>query len=567
MNSFILLVGVTLLWSSCGINANIYAKEDPESDLLFTGAEAVADILEEEVSPRCAIVVFTDGPSTTHSLFKNSSSPFGQRSVTVLQMPQEFTSDNETWLPALHLAENTHELRSFFCIAMVVCSLNTEFLEAYAEWANLTRIMPWEIKTIILTHLENSEVNEIMSNHWTFSMMNIMLVNVQSSSPVRCDIFAYFYYHRSTKSVLQRIVSWKKGSGFFAFTEYSFFPEKYENCHGGIFNTITFIFPPYMMYVEKKAPNGTMVPTLAGREIYVWEAIAKAMNFSLVIHVRDPTIPSVFWIPIDERTAFARSMKLPFLPHMMSRYDYSVFIEDTMVAFTMKKPSLKPRWQSLYYPLTELVWLSTLIALFVVPAVMLILSTVGGNTHITRNTVFEDAYRILLCQSVSDQRIPATSSARVLVVTWLIFTFIIGSAYRGNLIGFLTIPKYPKRPETLAEMIASGAGTLFPNLLKLFLVYFTASNSTLSRTLVSRSSVIPTFGEGVKILMKYENTSVMYERFVAELIIVENYTAIDGTTPLYVAKGMVLPGWEGYPAMPDSPFTHNVNKVILAIHA
>lgn len=50
-----------------------------------------------------------------------------------------------------------------------------------------------------------------------------------------------------------------------------------------------------------------------------------------------------------------------------------------------------------------------------------------------------------------------TSSTRVLLATWLIFSFIVSTAYRGNLTAFLTIPKYPDRPETLEQFIQTGA--------------------------------------------------------------------------------------------------------------
>lgn len=44
-------------------------------------------------------------------------------------------------------------------------------------------------------------------------------------------------------------------------------------------------------------------------------------------------------------------------------------------------------------------------------------------------------------------------SYRILVGAWLIFTVILGTVYRGNLMAAMTLPRYPKRIETLKELV------------------------------------------------------------------------------------------------------------------
>lgn len=58
----------------------------------------------------------------------------------------------------------------------------------------------------------------------------------------------------------------------------------------------------------------------------------------------------------------------------------------------------------------------------------------------------------LLGQSV-DMGKTSKNGIRVLVGGWLIFAFIIGTAYRGNLTAALTLPKYPPRPETIEQLV------------------------------------------------------------------------------------------------------------------
>lgn len=52
------------------------------------------------------------------------------------------------------------------------------------------------------------------------------------------------------------------------------------------------------------------------------------------------------------------------------------------------------------------------------------------------------------------KRLIGTSSGRLVIATWMVFTYVIVSAFNGNLTATLTVPTYPPRPETLAELVA-----------------------------------------------------------------------------------------------------------------
>ena len=69
------------------------------------------------------------------------------------------------------------------------------------------------------------------------------------------------------------------------------------------------------------------------------------------------------------REAFLWPVNLPILPHMLEHYDFSIFLERSTLAFTMAKPSIKPSWQNLYYPLRVEVWgliLTTVVVVYIV---------------------------------------------------------------------------------------------------------------------------------------------------------------------------------------------------------
>lgn len=75
---------------------------------------------------------------------------------------------------------------------------------------------------------------------------------------------------------------------------------------------------------------------------------------------------------VQERRAFMSPMKLAIMPHLLELYDFTTVIEPATLGFSMAKPTLKPRWQSLYYPLTEGVWASILAVLALVPVALIL---------------------------------------------------------------------------------------------------------------------------------------------------------------------------------------------------
>ncbi|KAK4327141.1 hypothetical protein Pmani_002370 [Petrolisthes manimaculis] len=60
------------------------------------------------------------------------------------------------------------------------------------------------------------------------------------------------------------------------------------------------------------------------------------------------------------------------MPQRQERYDFSVVYEYATIDFSMAKPVLRPQWQSLYYPLSNLVWASVLIMLLLTPFILIL---------------------------------------------------------------------------------------------------------------------------------------------------------------------------------------------------
>lgn len=68
-------------------------------------------------------------------------------------------------------------------------------------------------------------------------------------------------------------------------------------------------------------------------------------------------------------------------------------------------------------------------------------------------TTFEGLAGLLMGQNIP-QQLTRTSSNRLVVAAWLVFAYVLVSVYNGNMTAKLTVPIYPPRPETLAELVA-----------------------------------------------------------------------------------------------------------------
>lgn len=64
----------------------------------------------------------------------------------------------------------------------------------------------------------------------------------------------------------------------------------------------------------------------------------------------------------------------------------------------------------------------------------------------------QEVFGVLMGQNLSKQ-LHRSNSNRVLLIAWLLFAFIVGTVYRGNLTAALTLPKAPPRPETVEELV------------------------------------------------------------------------------------------------------------------
>lgn len=83
--------------------------------------------------------------------------------------------------------------------------------------------------------------------------------------------------------------------------------------------------------------------------------------------------------------------------------------------------------------------------------------TGGQGKDLGTGTIVLGVLGSLLAQNMPKNFSRGTSSSHLLLVTWLVYAFIVGTAYRGNLTASLTAPHYPPRVETLRQLVDAQA--------------------------------------------------------------------------------------------------------------
>ncbi|XP_071527772.1 ionotropic receptor 21a-like [Panulirus ornatus] len=249
------------------------------------------------------------------------------------------------------------------------------------------------------------------------------------------------------------------------------------------------------------------------------------------------------------------------------RHDMTWAYEYIFPVFSMRKPSLSPRWQSLYYPLTGLVWAAVLTLLLCVPAVLIMVISVGQKrdrgSRLGAGSVVQDMAGMLLGQNLP-RRLPTTSSSRLLVAAWLVFAFIIGTVYRGNLTAHLTLPKYPPRPETVEELIETVDKVTRPPYGALYKEFLLKSDNKMFRKLGQLILIGPSIMEGLQQALEH-NQAVIDSRRYLEHLIAENFTRQDGSTDLYIGQEHVMPVSAAWLIPHDAPYQTNFDRCMMAV--
>ncbi|XP_047485596.1 uncharacterized protein LOC125036762 [Penaeus chinensis] len=336
-------------------------------------------------------------------------------------------------------------------VSVIVVSEDLTFLTSFAERSLEGRLFVWTTRLLLVTRLALSDLRDVLSSRWTFSMMNTVALNVEENG--RSSLYAHMPYS-PMGSQCYKLGSWSRKFRLFLRSPLEIFTEKYENFHGGYVNITSGVWSPFWDEKEVTAADGSKVKEYGGSDYMALDTIAKALNF------RIRQVPTKDFVEVtqrvEERVSFIASIYYVVLANRLERHDFTYTYQFSYESFCLAKPGLRPQWESLYYPLAHQVWAGTVTVLVIVPLVLAVMAHLRGRWDAVRTLdickVFLEVFKTFVGQNLTQSTFK-TTSARLVVTAWLVFSFVIGVAYRGNLTASLTLPVYPPRPETVAELV------------------------------------------------------------------------------------------------------------------
>ncbi|KAK8391530.1 hypothetical protein O3P69_017229 [Scylla paramamosain] len=373
------------------------------------------------------------------------------------------------------------------------------------------RLLAWETRLLAVTSLTSYKAHDLLRRHWTFSMMNTVLLNLE---PIieKGEVLVHFPYTSNGRAQVVGVARWSSLSGLTHRGDTQRpFSEKFSNFHGAKIPVTALILPPFWKLVDPHAADSWS--RYSGRDCLIMKSVARMLNFTFQMF-KSSNIDEIM-ASLEADLVMISGFRIMLIPQVLARIDHSYFIDPASFTFSMAKPTIQPQWQSLYYPLGPWVWLSVLISTIVMSFLMYIISHMDEDMK-SRSVVLETV-GMLLGQDMWLQ-MPRWTAARLLVLLWLVLVFVISTGYKGTLIAFLSVPKYPTRPETMEELAKSNVRKAF-----------------------------------------------FHERYNTMLHIAEYFTNPDGSTRLYVARQNVIPNYAGWMMPHDAPYKQDVDRSLLRV--
>ncbi|XP_063614362.1 uncharacterized protein LOC134787515 [Penaeus indicus] len=581
---------------------------DTTADLTL---QAINAVLKPETHAFCSLLLIRDPfTASDFSLDVTLLSKHWSVGAFVATTDGDNVTVDMSWL----IAEARKVRNSYYCTRVVVLSDDPAFLASFAESSLRGRLLVWATRLLVVTRLPLQELRRLLSSSWTFSMMNAMALLIDDGSGYRsCRVYAHLPYSPAGARVV-RVASWSSSGGLTLASRHQLFPQKFTNFHGATVNITALPFRPYWIERTTVGPNGTAATTYTGTDALMTHAMAQTLNFTFnvlpcadwnEVGFRDQTkltlMLSLVTSKVIERESFIAPVIHVHLPQREKQYDFSYDYEHANLDFSLAKPSLRPKWQGLYYPLSNEVWLCILLALLLTPF-LAVLATYNGEGEADIKTMSLNLIGSLLGQSMASRR-GESAGSRVFVASWLVFAFVVGTAYRGNLTAALTLPKYPPRVETLAQLVETADRITMPPYGRDFQAFFKQSESEIFNALASKMEIVPDILSGLKqitnkaplqdqspamvfghatgfaevwgrsvVLSTIERDWVTVytsqkshidsDRYL-RLGVAEHFTLADGSNDLYLGREPVLTTIVGLPIPHDAPYKPQIDRFLM----
>ncbi|XP_042228813.1 uncharacterized protein LOC121870907 isoform X2 [Homarus americanus] len=464
------------------------ARENGELLNLYQSAGVVLGAVAQST---CCVILLNDVKEShsSESIFDQLVAPWG---VGLLEVAVDGQDANVTQAQLSRVVDEARRLRQVsWCVTVVVVSDDPAFLAAFAEWSLKGRLLVWSTRLLAVTRLPLPELQHVLTSHWTYSMMNAMVLILEDTQrEPRFSLYVHLPYTTSGARV-ERTAFWTKNRGLVMINKLHIFPDKFDNFFGASIDVTALPYKPYWGVEADQS--------YVGSDAMMLKSIGHSLNFTF--HV----LPTANWAEVtrlvEERISFIAPVSHTLLPQRSLLYDYTYAYEHVFMHFFMTKPLLSSNWQSLYDPLADEVWTSILVVLLLMPLLLIAITRPEHGEEFDKKLKQGDAAHIVvgtfLDQSVNKRHI-VNSASRVLVAAWLVFSFIVGTAYRSNLTAALTLPKYPSRPETLEQLVRVADKVTMAPYGEEFRQFFKQSESDVFHALSEIMHIVPSTAHGLQ---------------------------------------------------------------------
>ncbi|KAF2368737.1 Solute-binding protein family 3/N-terminal domain of MltF [Trinorchestia longiramus] len=316
--------------------------------------------------------------------------------------------------------------------------------------------------------------------------------------------------------------------------------------------------------------------SLTGLNIEIVKALSKWLNFQFTTTYASSDFQ---WADFDNGTFNGllgdvqhgdKNFTINYLTITRERayyFDASVPYYWEGFGFALRDAPPLPEWRKLFRPFLLTVWGACAAAVVLVPIVLFGLS--NSITTNSRPCTLEQAYflffTILIRQS--PKMLPGRASEKLLVLAWLMVSFLLTSFYTSNLIAVLSVPVYPPKLETLDDLANHPTRTLMLDYGEFVPEALLASTELTMRKLGEKMDLFPIEDKDMHL---YEGIRIL-ERGQHALIETYSYLKLwtaeywNSTADFYFLKDQIYTGPLAFFFRKHTPWSHKFNQGIQSL--
>lgn len=248
-----------------------------------------------------------------------------------------------------------------------------------------------------------------------------------------------------------------------------------------------------------------------------------------------------------------------------SMFDFAGSLSDAAIRFLTEQPISEIKWQAFLHPFQISLWISLLILFLIVLFIILMLlrwSQFNSSVMPSKSLCLVEStlltYKIALEQTVN---IP--SGVKIICGAWLIFSIIMGTAYKSQVMSSLTFPFTERPPSTFRELAQNKKyKSNLNNIGGLEVSYFQSNDSQLIHEIAKTMSYQPIPINCIaKAVLNPKSVCIGWFPFL-QYVVAEYASPDTKVMPIYLTGDPVMPTTVSFAFKKHSPYTQGFTPII-----